>query len=53
MDKALPSTSNQLTTNSDLDYAKRLRNADDYDDWDVGLEPIPFDCTWAAWLEKS
>jgi len=23
-----------------------IRNDDDYDDWDVGLEPIPDDHTW-------
>ena len=28
------------------DYAKQLRNSDDYDDWDVGMEPIPGDQTW-------
>lgn len=27
-------------------YARELRNSDDYDDWDVGLEPIPRDSTW-------
>jgi len=26
--------------------AQWLRNADDYDDWLVGLEPIPGDHTW-------
>jgi len=26
--------------------ARWLRNADDYDDWLVGLEPIPGDHTW-------
>mgnify|MGYP006270759817 CR=1 FL=1 len=29
------------------DYASKLRNMDDYDDWTFGLEPIPFDITWA------
>ena len=28
------------------DYAKQLRNSDDYDDWDAGMEPIPRDQTW-------
>ncbi len=28
------------------EYARKLRNSDDYDDWDVGLEPIPRDSTW-------
>jgi hypothetical protein len=23
-----------------------LRNDDDYDDWDVGMEPIPGDLSW-------
>jgi hypothetical protein len=23
-----------------------IRNDDDYDDWNVGLEPIPGDATW-------
>jgi hypothetical protein len=26
--------------------ARELRNADDYDDWEVGLEPIPGDTHW-------
>lgn len=26
--------------------ARDLRNQDDYDDWDVGLEPIPGDTHW-------
>jgi hypothetical protein len=26
--------------------ARELRNADDYDDWEVGLEPIPWDTHW-------
>ena len=30
------------------DYAKQLRNSDDYDDWDVGMEPIPGDQTWKS-----
>lgn len=29
------------------DFARKPRNSDDYDDWNVGLEPIPFDSTWA------
>ncbi len=24
----------------------RIRNADDYDDWEYGTEPIPGDPTW-------
>jgi hypothetical protein len=28
------------------DYAKYLRNADDYDDWAVGMEVLPQDHTW-------
>lgn len=28
------------------DFARELRNSADYDDWNVGLEPIPFDSTW-------
>ena len=30
------------------DYAEQLRNADDYDDWYVGMEPIPGDQTWKS-----
>ena len=30
------------------DYAKQLRNSDDYDDWNVGMEPIPGDETWKS-----
>ena len=30
------------------DYAKYLRNADDYDDWAVGMEPIPGDQSWKS-----
>lgn len=30
------------------DYAKQLRNLDDYDDWYVGMEPIPGDQTWKS-----
>lgn len=30
------------------DYAKQLRNSDDYDDWCVGMEPIPGDQTWKS-----
>ena len=26
--------------------ARDLRNQDDYDDWEVGLEPIPGDTCW-------
>jgi hypothetical protein len=26
--------------------SRELRNADDYDDWEVGLEPIPGDTHW-------
>jgi hypothetical protein len=26
--------------------ARELRNSDDYDDWEVGLEPIPGDTHW-------
>jgi hypothetical protein len=26
--------------------ARELRNQDDYDDWEVGLEPIPGDTHW-------
>ena len=28
------------------ELAKRLRNQQDYDDWEVGLEPIPHDKAW-------
>ena len=28
------------------ELAKRLRNLPEYDDWTVGLEPIPCDKTW-------
>jgi hypothetical protein len=26
--------------------SREIRNADDYDDWEVGLEPIPGDTHW-------
>ena len=29
------------------ELAKKLRNDDSYDDWDVAMEPIPGDKTWA------
>jgi hypothetical protein len=53
MDKILPTKPSDPNDCDHSDYAKKLRNADDYDDWNVGLEPIPFDCTWAAWTGKS
>jgi len=28
------------------ELAKKLRNDDSYDDWDVAMEPIPGDKTW-------
>ena len=28
------------------EYARQLRNSEDYDDWDYGTEPIPHDHTW-------
>jgi len=31
---------------NDDDYASKLRNMDDYDDWEFGLEPIPLDHSW-------
>jgi len=30
------------------ELAKKLRNDDSYDDWDVAMEPIPGDKTWAT-----
>jgi hypothetical protein len=36
---------------NDEDYAKSLRNLDDYDDWEFGLEPISKDTTWVR-LDK-
>jgi hypothetical protein len=27
--------------------ARWIRNQDSYDDWEVGMEPIPGDRTWA------
>jgi len=29
------------------EVAKLLRNLETYDDWDVGMEPIPGDRTWS------
>jgi len=29
------------------EVAKLLRNSETYDDWDVGMEPIPGDRTWS------
>jgi hypothetical protein len=29
------------------ELAKKLRNDDSYDDWDVAMEPIPGDKTWS------
>lgn len=29
------------------ELARWLRNEDSYDDWEVGMEPIPGDVTWA------
>jgi hypothetical protein len=26
--------------------ARTIRNADDYDDWEAGMEPIPGDTNW-------
>lgn len=26
--------------------ARAIRNEDDYDDWEVGMEPIPGDTSW-------
>lgn len=34
------------------DLAKRLRNQEEYDDWDVGMEPIPGDRTWCKQCKK-
>lgn len=33
--------------------AGSLRNADDYDDWEYGTEPIPGDPTWAKRSETN
>jgi hypothetical protein len=38
----------QLDPRNEDDYAKQLRNSDDYDDWYVGMEPIPGDHTWKS-----
>ena len=29
------------------DFARKLRNSADYDDWNVGMEPLPGDRSWA------
>ena len=29
------------------EFAKFLRNQQDYDDWDFGMEPIPHDKLWS------
>jgi len=34
------------------DLAKRLRNQEEYDDWAVGMEPIPGDRTWCKQCKK-
>lgn len=30
------------------ELARWVRNQDSYDDWEVGMEPIPGDRTWAT-----
>ena len=35
------------------EFARWLRNEDTYDDWTVGMEPIPGDKTWAKKKECS
>lgn len=39
-------TGHQSTRLIGTTEARELRNADDYDDWEVGLEPIPGDTHW-------
>jgi hypothetical protein len=35
------------------ELAKKLRNQQDYDDWNFGLEPIPKDRTWSNVTDNS
>ena len=39
-------TGPQLTRPIGTTEARELRNADDYDDWQYGTEPIPGDTNW-------
>jgi hypothetical protein len=39
-------TGRQSTRAIGTSEARELRNAEDYDDWEVGLEPIPGDTHW-------
>lgn len=39
-------TGHQSTRLIGTSEARDLRNQDDYDDWEVGLEPIPGDTHW-------
>jgi hypothetical protein len=35
------------------ELARWLRNDDSYDDWEVGMEPIPGDVTWTTKKQGS
>ena len=39
-------TGHQSTRTIELTLVSDLRNADDYDDWEYGTEPIPGDTHW-------
>ena len=39
-------TGHRLTRRIELNHVSELRNADDYDDWEYGTEPIPGDTHW-------
>ena len=39
-------TGHQSTRTIELSLVRELRNADDYDDWEYGTEPIPGDTHW-------
>jgi len=39
-------TGHPLTRTIELNHVSDLRNADDYDDWEYGTEPIPGDTHW-------
>lgn len=35
------------------EFAKFLRNEETYDDWEVGMEPIPGDRTWGETKQQD